>query len=297
MRRQSVLGLSPGGFHRVAYRHFEPPGGARGRVAVCVHGLTRHAGDFDMLAAELAGSGWRTVCPDIVGRGESDWLAEPAGYGYPQYLADMTALIARLDVGALDWVGTSMGGLIGMMLAAQPKAPIRRLVLNDVGPFIPKAVLERIAVYVGTDPRFADLATAEAHFRQVYAPFGLGDGQWPDFTRHSLRPAEGGGWRLHHDPGIAVPFGEGPFEDVDFWDIWDAIDCPVLVLRGAASDLLLPETAEEMTRRGPKAHLVEVPGCGHAPGLMEASQVEIIRDWLMSGGPSGASFPSAVEAG
>ncbi len=285
MKRRSFLGLSPGGFHRVAYGLWEPPAGAGERVAVCVHGLTRHARDFDLLATGLARAGCRVVCPDVVGRGESDWLAEPEGYGYPQYLADMNALIARLDVAALDWIGTSMGGLIGMMLAARPNTPIRRLVLNDIGPFIPKAALERIATYVGTDPRFTDLDTAEAHFRKVHAPFGLGEEQWSDFTRHSVRPAEGGGWRLHYDPGIAVPFGEAPFEDIDLWAMWDAIACPVLVLRGAESDLLLPETADEMTRRGPKAHLVEIAGCGHAPSLMDDRQVALIRDWLLSAEP------------
>ncbi|MFQ5773890.1 MAG: alpha/beta fold hydrolase [Kiloniellaceae bacterium] len=282
MRARAVLGLSAAGFHRMAYTEWGAPQAER--VAVCVHGLTRNGRDFDRLAARLAEAGWRGVCPDVVGRGRSDWLADPAGYGYPQYLADMTVLIARLDVEAVDWIGTSMGGLIGMLMAAQAQTPVRRLVVNDVGPFIPKASLERIASYVGADPRFADLAAAEAYFRKVHAPFGdLSDDDWCRVTESSVRPAEGGGLRPRYDPRIAAPFKKGPIEDVDLWAIWDRIRCPVLVLRGAESDLLLPETAAEMTRRGPRAELVEIPGCGHAPALLDDRQTGLIRDWLLRG--------------
>ena len=161
----------------MAYREWGAP--EAGRVVVCVHGLTRNGRDFDALAAALAGAGCRVVCPDVVGRGDSDWLGDPAGYGFPRYLADMTVLLARLEAEAVDWVGTSMGGLIGMMLAAQPGAPIRRLVINDVGPFIPLAALERIGGYVGRAPVFADLGAAEAYLRDVYAAMGaLSDLQW-----------------------------------------------------------------------------------------------------------------------
>ncbi len=280
MRKHSLLGLSAGGFHRLAYYEWAPPDAAR--TVVCVHGLTRSGRDFDALAGTLAEQGWRVVCPDVVGRGASDWLADPAGYGYPQMLADATALLARLGVEQVCWVGTSMGGLIGMMLAAQPKTPLRRLVINDVGPFIPKAALARIADYLGQDPIFADLDAAEAYIRQVHAPFGaLGDAQWRHLTEHSVRPAAGekGGLRLRYDPAIARGFAGEP-EDVDLWPVWDAITIPVLVLRGARSDLLLPETAAEMTRRGPKAELVEIPGCGHAPALMDQAQIAIVADWL-----------------
>ncbi len=291
MRRCGYLGLSAGGFHPLSYTLWEPEDGAArhtagraaiARTVVCVHGLTRNARDFDVLAARLKAAGLRVACPDVAGRGESGWLADPHGYGTPQYLADMTALIARLDVGCVDWVGTSMGGLIGMMLAAQPGTPVRRLVVNDVGPFVPKASLARIAAYAGTAPQFADLAAAEAYFRQVHAPFGLTDAQWHRLAEHGVRPADGGGLQLHYDPKIMTPFGEEPFEDVDLWGLWDAIACPVLVLRGAESDLLLPETAQEMTRRGPKARVVEIAGCGHAPGLMNDPQTALVRDWLLS---------------
>ena len=276
-RQDAVLGLSARGFHRQAYSEWGDRGAER--VVVCAHGLTRNGRDFDVLAAALAEAGHRVVCPDVVGRGRSDRLADPSGYGYPQYLGDMTALIARLDAPALDWVGTSMGGLMGMMLAARKATPLRRLVVNDVGPFIPKAALQRIGDYVGRDPLFRDLDEAEGYFRAVHAPFGeMSDAQWRHLTQHSVQAADGG-YRLAYDPGIAAPFKDAP-EDIDLWALWDTIEIPVLVLRGAASDLLLPETAAEMAARGPKAKVVEIPGCGHAPALMDEAQVALVRDWL-----------------
>jgi pimeloyl-ACP methyl ester carboxylesterase len=274
----------------MAYREWGAPDAAR--VVICVHGLTRNGRDFDALAAALAGAGCRVVCPDVVGRGDSGWLADPAGYGFPRYLADMTVLLARLDVEAVDWVGTSMGGLIGMMLAAQPGSPLRRLVLNDVGPFLPKAALEGIAGYVGHDPRFADLTAAEAYVRDVHAGFGaLADHEWRHLAETSVVAAEGeeaegeegaaGALRLRYDPGIGAGFRDRPIEDVDLWPIWDKVACPSLVLRGAVSGLLLPETAAEMTRRGPRAELAEIAGCGHAPALMDTAQIALLRNWLL----------------
>jgi pimeloyl-ACP methyl ester carboxylesterase len=250
---------------------------------LCVHGLTRTGRDFDVLAAALADEA-RVVCPDVVGRGASDWLADSAAYAYPQYLADMTALVARLDTDTVDWIGTSMGGMIGMFMAAQPNTPVRRLIVNDVGPLIPKAALQRIADYVGADRSFTDVGEVEAYLRDVHAPFGaLSDDQWRHLAEHSVRPRDDGRLALHYDPGIADAFRQGPVEDiddVDLWPVWDRIACPVLVLRGAESDLLLRETAAEMATRGPKADVVEIAGCGHAPALMDESQIKIIRDWL-----------------
>ena len=281
-RTSSLACLSKTGFHRVAYRELGPRESASAHPVpvVCIHGLARNARDFDALAAVLAAAGRRVICVDVVGRGDSGRLRDPLDYGYPQYLADTAALIARLDCGQVDIVGTSMGGLIGMMLAAQPDNPLRRLVMNDVGPFIPKAALLRILDYVGKDPRFADLAAAEAYHRKIYRGFGaLSDAQWRHLTETSLR-RDGAGWRLHYDPGIARPFQEAEIADADLWALWDRVACPVLVLRGAESDLLLPETAAEMARRGPRAAMIEVPGCGHAPALLESAQTDPIRDWL-----------------
>ncbi|MEE8499090.1 MAG: alpha/beta hydrolase [Kiloniellales bacterium] len=271
----------------MAYREWGDPIAAR--VVICVHGLTRNGRDFDALAAALAEAGCRVVCPDVVGRGDSGWLADPTGYGFPQYLADMTVLLARLGVGAVDWVGTSMGGLIGMMMAAQPGTPLQRLVLNDIGPFLPKAALERIAGYVGQDPRFADLAAAEAYVRDIHGGFGaFADHQWRHLAETNVMAAETAGeggeegaLRLRYDPGIGAGFRARPVEDVDLWAVWDRITVPSLVLRGADSDLLLPETAAEMTRRGPRAERVEIAGCGHAPALMDAVQIALVRDWLL----------------
>ncbi|HYD98686.1 MAG TPA: alpha/beta hydrolase [Alphaproteobacteria bacterium] len=280
--QKSVLARSPLGFHRMAYTEWGRDAG--GGTVVCVHGLTRNGRDFDALAADLAGRA-RVVCPDVVGRGASDWLAQPALYGYPQYLADMAVLLARLDVPEVTWVGTSMGGLIGMLLAADPKSPIKRLVVNDVGPFIPKAALERIGGYVGKDPDFADEAEAEAYLRGVLAGFGrLSDAQWGHMARHSVRRKASGALGLAYDPGIGAAFTGQPIPDVDLWPVWDAIRCPVLVLRGSSSDLLLAETAEEMTRRGPPARRVEIPDAGHAPALMAPDQIAVVRDFLFDHG-------------
>jgi pimeloyl-ACP methyl ester carboxylesterase len=285
MERHRLLGLSPAGFHHLSYVVWPPSAAdaAAGRVVVCVHGLTRNARDFDFLARDLADAGFLVVCPDMVGRGESDWLAVPQGYGMPQYCADVTDLIARLDVERVDWVGTSMGGMIGMTLAAQANAPIGRLVLNDIGPFIPKSALERIASYAGSDPRFADLAEAEAYLREIHAPFALTDAQWRYLTEHSVRPVDAnGGLRLHYDPAVLSTFGTAPFGDVDLWALWERVTQDVLVLRGGESDLLLAETAREMAARGPRAEVVEIPGCGHAPMLMDPRQIAVVRDWLLA---------------
>ncbi len=186
MRSHSVLGLSSQGFHRIHYTEWGDP--ANTRVLVCVHGLTRNGRDFDDFARAMADH-YRVLCPDIAGRGQSDWLTDKSGYSYAQYLADMAVLIARSGAVVVDWVGTSMGGLIGMLLAAQPHTPIRHLVMNDVGPFIPKAALERIASYVGQIQTFNSMAEAEHYIRTVSAPFGpLNDAQWRHLTTYSIRP-------------------------------------------------------------------------------------------------------------
>ena len=282
MESRSLAALGTGGFHRIAYAEWGAPDNPR--VLVCVHGLTRNSRDFDEIARALSRH-YRVVCPDVVGRGSSDRLADKTQYSYPQYCADMAALIARLGVAEVDWLGTSMGGLIGMLLAARANTPIRRLVLNDVGPFIPMAALARLGTYVGKDPRFADMREAEVYFRHVMAPFGaLTDAQWRYVAAHGIEPDGEGRWRLRYDPAIGEPFRAGVFQDVDLWAIWDAIRCPTFVIRGAESDLLLAATAEEMMRRGPRATVREIPGAGHAPALMNEAEIAMVGTWLLEEG-------------
>lgn len=281
-RQRRVQCMGPHGLHHMAYAEWGDPDNPA--VLICVHGLTRNGRDFDFLARALA-ERYRVVCPDVAGRGLSDWLAVKDDYAIPTYAADMVTLIARLGVERVHWVGTSMGGLIGMLLASLPGTPVTRLVLNDVGPVVTAASIARIAEYVGQDPVFADLAAAEAYIRAVSLPFGaLSDEEWRHLTVHSVKPAEGG-CQFRYDPGVAEPFRKSPLvEDVSLWDLYDRIGCPTLVLRGAESDLLLADTVAEMGRRGPRAGVVEVPAVGHAPMLMNPSQIRLVADFLLAGG-------------
>lgn len=274
-----VQGLSPSGFHRLRYFEW----GARDAdVVICVHGLTRNAHDFDRLADRLADR-YRVVAVDMVGRGGSDWLGDPAGYTYAQYQADMNALLARLDVERVHWIGTSMGGLVGMFLAALPGTPIASLLLNDVGPIIPKAALQRIVGYTG-DARFASLPELERDMRTVLAPFGpLSDEEWAHLARHGHRVRPDGALAWAYDPAIAENL-KRDVADVNLWRYWDKVSCPTLVLHGAESDLLSAETALEMQKRGPRARVVTFPGIGHAPALMAEDQLEVVAKWLASQG-------------
>jgi pimeloyl-ACP methyl ester carboxylesterase len=253
------------------------------RVLVCVHGLGRCARDFDNLARAMSDR-YRVVCPDVVGRGDSDWLAEPMLYDVPQYVADMVTLIARLDVEQVHWVGTSMGGLIGMALAAQKETPVTRLVLNEAGPVVSKVSLERIATYFGKVPPLPSFEAAEQMVRLVSAPFGPHtDDEWRFLTEVVVRKTADGAWRMHYDPRIAEPFRQLIADkDVETWPVYDAVRCPTLLIRGAQSDLLSRDTAEQMTQRGPKAKLVELPGIGHAPTLLHADQIALVRDFLLA---------------
>ena len=280
-RRRFVQCASPRGLHRVAYLEWGDP--KNERVLVCVHGLTRCARDFDALAAAMSDK-YRVVCPDVAGRGASEWLADPMLYQPPQYVSDMVTLIARLDVESVHWVGTSMGALIGMALAAQAGTPIQKFVLNDAGPVVTKVSLERIATYVGMAPVLPDMATAEKYVRAVSASFGPHtDAEWRFLTEVVVRKNADGTLRMHYDPKLAEPHRKlMPEKDLEMWPLWDAIRCPTLALRGAQSDLLTPATCEQMKQRGPKAKVVEIPGVGHAPTLMHADQIEIVRQFLLA---------------
>ena len=284
-RFDSVQCLSPAGLHRMAYAEWGDPHNPR--VLLCVHGLTRLGRDFDRLARALAGD-YRVVCPDVVGRGRSDWLREPMHYVVPQYVADMVTLLARLNAQSVHWVGTSMGGLIGISLAGLAESPVSRLVINDVGPRLDAAALVRIGTYLGKPIRFATVEQAVDYVAAVAAPFGLrGRDQWREITEPSLR-ADGDGWVLHYDPLIAVPFGSVTAQsaaagEAALWSLYDSIGCPTLLTRGADSDLLSRETAELMTRRGPHARLVEFAGVGHAPMFFHDDQIAVVRNFLLQG--------------
>ncbi|SDG89841.1 alpha/beta fold hydrolase [Roseospirillum parvum] len=275
--------LRPEGFRDMAYTQWGDPHGKR--VCLCVHGLTRNGRDFDDLAAALSGDPEvprRVLCPDVLGRGKSDWLVDSTGYDLAAYAADMATLIARSGAEEVDWVGTSMGGLIGMLIAASPGTPIRRLVLNDVGAFIPKAALERISEYVSRPPVFDDLKDLEAYLRDIHRSFGpLSDAAWARVAEHSHRIDENGRIAMHYDRRIAASIAQlETLEDVDLWPVWEAIRVPTLVVRGAESDLLTAATAQRMTHSGPQAKLLEIPGVGHAPWLASADQIQPIVDFL-----------------
>jgi len=278
---RKVPALSAHGFYNVAYHEWGRADNAK--VLMCVHGLTRRGRDFDFLAQALERD-YRVLCPDMPGRGLSDFLPVKEDYDYVTYIGAAAALIARAGVSELHWVGTSMGGLIGMMTAAQPNSPIAKLVINDVGPFLPKSALERIGSYVGTDPRYESLAELEKALREVSAPFGpLTDAQWRFLARHYARQLPDGKFTSHYDPGIAVNIRKAqPAQDIDLWPVWSQIKCPVLILRGAQSDLLTPETAQRMQERPYPTKLVEFAGIGHAPALLAEDQIKIIKDWLLA---------------
>jgi pimeloyl-ACP methyl ester carboxylesterase len=266
--------LSASGLHRMAYWEWAYRGEDLGHepapVLVCVHGLSRQGRDFDVLARRMTDR-YRVICPDVVGRGRSDWLLNPAGYQVPSYVSDMVTLLARLDTDQVDWVGTSMGGLIGMGLAALPSRsghPLRRLVLNDVGPVIAIEALQRIGSYLGLPLHFDTPEQGAAYLWTIAKSFGPG-------------------LKLHYDPQIAAAFAAVTPDMAAagsnlMWHVYDAIRCPTLLLRGADSDLLALATAQAMTERGPKAQLHQFAGVGHAPTLVQDDQIAVLREFLLA---------------
>ena len=279
----SVQCWTPKGLHKLAYTQWGEADNPR--VLICAHGLTRVGRDFDDLARALAPH-YRVVCPDLPGRGASDWLSDPGLYILPTYVNDMVTLIARLAPQTLHWFGTSLGGMVGMALASLQHTPIARLVLNDIGPVLSGPALTRIATYVGQPVRFADLDQAEAYVRAVSAPFGpLTDAQWRHLTEIAVRHDQGA-YVMHYDPSIALVFkslvpADRPAEDVLLWDDYDKISCPTLSVRGETSDLLSAETQAAMAQRGPHAEVVVIPKTGHAPMFMSDEQIAIAQNFLL----------------
>ncbi|MCU0945271.1 MAG: alpha/beta hydrolase [Rubritepida sp.] len=249
-----------------------------GFPTLCVHGLTRNGRDFDALAQALAEQGRRVICPDMPGRGMSGWFNDPALYAVPSYCQALAPLLEA--VGEHDWVGTSMGGLIGMALAAAPGSRMRRFVINDIGPFVPVAALERIRDYLSDRPVFTSLPALEQYLRRIHAPFGpLSDAEWAHLAHHGARMTASGRYVLHYDPAILTPM-QGNLSDVDLWPLWPAVATrPVLVLRGETSDLLLAETAAQMGA-AETVRVETIAGCGHAPALMDPAQIELVRGFL-----------------
>ncbi|HET9645823.1 MAG TPA: alpha/beta hydrolase [Burkholderiaceae bacterium] len=284
-RLNHVQCLDPRGLHRMAY--WEWGDAANPRVLLCVHGLARQGRDFDVLAQAMLGE-YRVVCPDVVGRGHSEWLADPMSYGFPLYVADMVTLIARLDPAQLDWVGTSMGGLIGLFYASLAGASVRRLVLNDVGPKVEAASIARIGQYLGVPVRWETVDEAADYLWWISQSFGPHTReQWLALTRPQLRPDDQGGFKLHYDPAIAMPIRATTPEmaaagEAHGWAAYDRLSCATLVLRGSESDLLSHETAMSMTQRGPRAQVHELAGIGHAPTLLHPEQIEAVRKFLLS---------------
>ena len=293
----SLSGPSRGESRRLAYWQWGRADAAH--AVVCVHGLTRQGRDFDVLAQALvaaAGGDLRVICPDVAGRGHSDWLAEPNHYVVPTYVADMHTLLSHLHAQAplsrLGWVGTSMGGLIGMGLCGTPDlalpAPMQRLVINDIGPTIAWAAWQRIGSYVGLMGRFDTEQQAADAMASVAVGFGPHTPeQWMALSRPMLRPHPEGGFRLHYDPAIGLPFRAVTEQDLSkaeeaLWQTWDRIRVPTLLVRGAESDLLSERTAQAMTQRGPRARLIEFPGIGHAPTFVPPHQVEPVVSFLLS---------------
>lgn len=291
MRQDFFHALGTGGFHRIAYTDWG--NAANPHVVLCVHGLARNSRDFDFLARALADD-CRVVCMDVAGRGESDWLDVKSEYTFSTYQSDAAALVARVTTSKarLDWVGTSMGGLIGMFLAAKRGSPIRRLVLNDVGALIPWSALFRMKGYITRGKRFASEAEVERYLREVCAPFGpLTDAQWRHLARHSAQRDAAEEYILRYDPGIGeglhghidpeFPIGPDLLRGIDLWSVWSKLECPTLVLRGAESEVLLKKTVDEMRERKPDVEVVEFPGVGHAPALMSVDQIRAVKEFLL----------------
>lgn len=287
-RLNSVQCSSPAGLHRVAYKEWGDPDNPK--VLVCVHGVTRVGDDFDHLARALCDE-YRVVCPDIVGRGRSGRLRDPAHYTVAQYVADMVTLVARVTARAgiedVAWFGTSMGGLIGMALASLEDTPVKKLVLNDIGPVLDGAALQRIGDYIGQDVRFPSFDAGAEFVKAVSASFGPhSDDEWRKLAADVLRQGSDGQWERHYDLNLAQPFRaitpeRAALDEAALWAAWDAIRCPTLLVRGEHSDLLSRETAQRMTQRGPRPRLVEIPGVGHAPTFVHDDQIALAREFFI----------------
>lgn len=266
------------GKHRLSYHWYGDRDAPR--QIVCVHGLTRNAFDFAFLAQSLADHGYGVIVPDMIGRGGSSWLDDPQGYRVETYAGQMIALLDQLKLDRVDWIGTSMGGLIALEMAWADR--FRSLILNDIGPFVPQTALQMIASYLALDLKFESVDAVEAHLRQIHAPFGdLSDSQWQHLATHSARQS-GDNWCLHYDPEIRVNFGTEAQGDLDCWEQWSQIQCPTLIIRGSQSVLFDRDTMERMAASRSNVQTVEFDRVGHAPALMDDDQIRCVSDFLQS---------------
>lgn len=296
MKNDYFLGLSEEGFHRVVYGEWGVANPSKLPI-ICVHGLTRNRRDFDELAGYLTKQGEHVFCPDVVGRGDSDWLKNPLHYTYEQYIADMTVMIAKTGAKEVNWIGSSMGGLLGMFLASMRNTPIKRLVINDIGPQIPAKGIARLAQYTGKEPEFSSLEEAKRYFKSVYTGFGtLTEEQWLNLATNSVRETAEGKYIAKLDPGVKIAPAKskiawralmhplkamtGNFFDVDLWPIWHTVHCPVLLIHGKHSDLLTTPIIEKMQQNHGNVEVFEVEDAGHAPALMDINQHKKIYQWL-----------------
>jgi len=278
VREETLLHLGPEGFHRVAYREW----GAHDNpeVLICVHGISRRASDFDDIAQALSND-YRVVCPDMPGRGLSDWMDDKSHYVQGLYLSICAALIARTGARSVDWLGTSMGGRLGMALASTPNTPIRKLVINDIGPQVPAAGRADNFAHFGTDPRFESEQAGMRYVRETRAAFGpTTEAAWLKFCKDSLRQMDDGQWTLHYDPGLKVTAGAAASSEA--WQQWQRITCPVYVLWGLKSKILIADVVERMQTTGPKAEVFAVPYAGHCPRLENDEQIDAVRQFLLS---------------
>lgn len=285
-----VSSITTRGFHRIAYSDWgRADASANGlanrptassNVVFCLHGLTRNRHDFDTLAGTLAQSR-RVVCPDLAGRGKSEWLKDSVNYNLLQYNLDFTVLAARIGAPEYDVVGTSLGGLMGMSMAGIANSPIRKLVINDIGPIVPIGALRRLMAYVGDDPEFETLDELEEYLRVKLSPFApMTDDDWQHMAKKSVRETETG-FRLAFDPKIVNNFNRyWLVVHFNLWKFWKSIKCPVLVLRGEKSDFLSTQLRDSMLETLPHAEIVEFPDAGHVPTLNSVEQVQMIETWL-----------------
>lgn len=282
---KTYCGATPAGFHQIAYREY---GDKKNPCIIAVHGLTRNAYDFHALGCQLQGE-YRFIAVDMPGRGQSDPLRDPAYYTYYQYANDLISLISRLDVTECYWVGTSMGGLLGMILASLPGSPIRKLILNDIGPFVSHDVIQRIRRYAGVEVKTPTRAELEAIAHEIYAPFGpISQENWRKVMDHNIRELEDGTFTFAYDCRVTQQFdtelstaqNTDPKGNLTFWPYWDALTCDVMVIHGAQSDLLTRSILDKMASRGPQFHYHCVKEAGHAPWLLDPSLLDEIHRWL-----------------